>query len=80
MGTYGTVMETTYISLVKLLVYPDEWLADRELWIGRYMPPTATAYYRRLQQDIRATFFDGVSGVDPAGQLRWFHNQKTVVG
>ncbi len=82
--TYGTMMETTYISpqVHTLLGFtPAEWLADRELWIRQI-------HFADRDRVLRGVWKRDMEGIPFAmeyrvltrsGQVRWFHNQNTVV-
>lgn len=82
--TYGTVMETTYISpqVTTLLGFtPDEWLADRELWIRQIHAADRDRVLQGVwQRDMEGIPFSMEYRVlTRSGQVRWFHNQNTVV-
>lgn len=82
--TYGAMTETTYISpqVLPLLGFtPEEWLADRELWIRQIHAADRDRVLQGVwQRDMEGLPFSMEYRVlTRSGQLRWFHNQNTVV-
>lgn len=81
---YKATMETTYISpqVLPLLGFtPEEWLSDRELWIRQiYAADRERVLQGVWQRDMEGVPFNMEYRVlTRSGQVRWFHNQNTVV-